>query len=154
MESYEGATIVYGQGNYIFAKDYVNEYLYSGLLVSLDLSAGNKIEFIPVHREDKGIRLAEGEKGKEILDAFAKRSEEIKKEGFIEERYDEFAREMNIMYMSKLSGRRGYMTKLDNLLFNDFFIKRRYSGIHKLMLKNYMQCEAHRELVYSRAGEK
>ena len=147
MERYAGATIVYGQGNFIFAKDYVNEYLYSGLLVSLDLSAKNKIEFIPVHREGKGIRLAEGEKGKEILEAFAQRSEEIKKEGFIEERYDEFAREMSIMYMNKMSGRRKAMIRLDNLLFKDFFIKKRYSGIHKLMLKNYIQCEAHRELV-------
>ncbi len=147
FEEYEGSTILYGQGNFLFCKDFINEFLGSGLLVSIDFEEDAKIEFIPFFRFEQGVRFAKGDEKTEIMDTFFERSENIKKDGFIEERYKEFAKEKHFMYMRKIAGKSDFFEKMDGKLFNYALTKRLYPGRLKCMLRNYMQCEAHRELV-------
>lgn len=147
FEMHEGSTILYGQGNFLFAKDYIDEYLGSGLLVSLSFDGAPKIEFIPFVRRKQGVRLAENNEYTKVMDAFYKRSEAILQEGFIEDRYREFAYEKHFMYLRKMAGRSDFFEKIDGRLFNYGLTKRLYSAQKKCMLRNYMQCEAHRELV-------
>ena len=148
FEKYNGSTILYGQGNFLFAKDYINEFLGSGLLVSLDFGKNAaEIEYIPFIRYGQGVRLAEGGEKTKIMDGFYRRSEDILKDGFIEQKYDEFAKEKHLMYMRKISGKSDFFEKLDGSLFKHGLTKRLYSAKEKRMLRNYMECEAHRELV-------
>ena len=147
FEKYSGSTILYGQGNFLFAKDYINEYLGSGLLVSVDFDKNAEIEFIPFYRFGKGIRLAENDKKKEMMEALHVRSECIGLEGFAEARYAEFAKEKHLMYMRKLYGKGDLFEKLDGRFFRHALAKKLYSSKLKRMLRNYFECEAHRELI-------
>ena len=91
FEQYEGSTIVYGQGNFIFDKS-KSEYWDTSILVKLEINDSQvDTEYIPITRKGNGVRLATGQAAKEILDGFQRRSKEILYEGFIEKQYQEFA---------------------------------------------------------------
>lgn len=80
-ECYEGAHIVYGQGNFNFSyPEYQDksEGWYTGLLVELDITDSVKIKFHPIVDTFHGCDLAKGEKAEEIMSAFEARNEEQK----------------------------------------------------------------------------
>ena len=80
-EEFEGCHILYGQGNFHFAKA---EFLTPGLAeswnnclaVSYDTKT-HKIEFTPLVVEGVGIALAKGEEKETIMSAFAERNREL-----------------------------------------------------------------------------
>ena len=79
-EMFEGAPILYGQGNFNFScgsesKNYDNWY--TSLLVELDITDKIEITFIPIYDTDVGCDIAEGEKAKEILADFNARNAEL-----------------------------------------------------------------------------
>ena len=78
-ELFEGGHIVYGQGNFNFAfENYKRpECWYTGVLVELDTEDKSYIKFYPTYETAKGCDLAEGERAKEIMDGFEKRSAEM-----------------------------------------------------------------------------
>ena len=105
------------------------------------------VSYIPLVKYGNGIRMACGEKKNEIMESFFKRSKNIQKENFVAEEYARFAEEKVTGYMLACSG------------YYDSFWKRllnRFSGYRltkffarnkkKLALRNYIECEAHREL--------
>lgn len=147
-ENYAGHEIIYGQGNFVFNKK-SDEFWDSSLLVTLDetLSVG----YYPIERTETGTRTAEGEKKERILTDFAKRSEEITEEGFVEKAYADFAAHNFETYLAVLHGKRSRMRSgLNHLLSgmpDRLLHRRRYPIRQELMLKNYIECEAHRELL-------
>lgn len=147
-EEYLQGTIVYGQGNFIFSAQN-NEFWNTGLLISLDDEG--KIGYIPLIRTDSGVRLASGDEGKEITEAFYRRSEEIQEEGFIEERYRRFARESIDGYIRYFSATHSSLLyKGINRLFRNRIrdrAVRRYLRNKKTGMANFIECEAHRELL-------
>lgn len=79
-EEYEGATIVYGQGNFNFVK---SQYAHlsgwnSGLMVHVAFDPDMKVSFTPVVSTGHGIRLAQDSEKQAILDGFAARSETLR----------------------------------------------------------------------------
>ena len=85
-EKYKGGTICYGQGDFIF--DHGNsEALRKSLLVSVDFDENEfKVNYHAIERQEDGfITLA---KDSSIIDGFNKRSEEIKQEGFVEQKLE------------------------------------------------------------------
>ncbi|WP_242978133.1 CapA family protein [Garciella nitratireducens] len=82
-EEYKGATIVYGQGNFIFDRSN-SEFWQTSLIIKVNIDKGIHVDYIPIIKEENGVRLAEGEKGRKILEAFHKRSKDILIKGFIE----------------------------------------------------------------------
>lgn len=81
-EEFEGAHILYGQGNFHFVKTLLLppekvEYWSTAFAVCYDTKT-NKIEFIPTHSLEDCIELAKGELKDEIMSEFEKRNEEIK----------------------------------------------------------------------------
>lgn len=77
-EKYEGAHILYGQGNFHFAWDGWTSDWYEGLIVSLDVDkSGMNIRFIPSVIENGGVRLADDVQAKKILKEFDQRNEEL-----------------------------------------------------------------------------
>ncbi len=78
-EEYEGAHILYGQGNFHFPK-YAEEDKpgWNQFLCTLYDTKTNKIEFIPMVNNGPQITLAEGEEKESIINCLAERSETIK----------------------------------------------------------------------------
>jgi len=144
VEEYENSTIVYGQGNFLFDR-YDNEFWKTGIIVKINIDSKLSVDYIPIVKVGKTIKLADYEESKYILSGLEKRSNEIKEIEFVENTYKEFSREMLSNYLSGLHG--------DNLFFrilNKFskrrYVKHLYSRKSLNLVRNILECEAHREL--------
>lgn len=147
-EDYLKGTIVYGQGNFIFSGQ-DNEFWNTGLLISLNDQG--EISYVPLKRTGGGVRLASGDEGEEITDAFLRRSEEIQEEGFIEAEYRRFAEKSIDGYIRYFSAtHNSLLYKGINRLFRNRIrdrAVRRYLRNKKTGMMNFIECEAHRELL-------
>lgn len=148
-EEYKNGTIIYGQGNFLF--DYSDDECWkTGLLISVtDLG---KIDFIPVIKQDNVVRLATAVDAFEIMKEFKNRSEEIKKDGVIEEKYQEFAKDNLENYVLYLRGIKDshIIRVLRRFPLGKNLIKRyvkRSVELRGVGIRNYIECEAHRELL-------
>lgn len=149
-EEINGSTIVYGQGNFLFDMQN-NEFWNTSVLVSVDENF--EISYIPLEKNGNAVKLAEGEKAKEILAGFESRSEEIKIDGVIEKKYGEFAEKMKENYLLTFSGvnRTGFVFRVLNKLTGGKYLKqmlkKKYTSEKSLAIENFIECEAHRELL-------
>lgn len=147
-EKFKNGTIVYGQGNFLF-DSCRGSFADQSLLIRITYDL--QVEYIPLIRQNHGVRLAEGEIGKKILEEFKNRSEQIKSNDFIESEYTKFAELMIGRYLHHFSG---YLHKLLYFILkklfrpslNKIFVKS-YNKNELLALQNYVECEAHRELL-------
>ena len=148
MEEYQQGTIVYGQGNFLF-DGMDNEYWNTSLLIEVD-SCG-KIDYIPIKKNGSGIRLAVASEADEILNGFKNRSADILKPGVVEAYYNEYAQKNLNNYIWYFSGKkRSFLYKVLNRLSGYQLQKvfaRHYKSRMGVALRNYIECEAHRELV-------
>jgi len=145
-EKYRGSIIVFGQGNFIFDR-YENDYWQTSLLIKVSVDGGFNVEYIPVRKVGNVIRLADEKDANEIMDAFQRRSSEILQEGFIEQQYRKLAFEHYLPYIRSLAGFRKWLTRVDVNLLNGFLSKHKYSKNQLFAIRNYIECEAHRELL-------
>ena len=80
-EEYQGAHIVYGQGNVHFViknKNY-HKVWFTALLVEVDFKGERpSIKFYPIEELEDTVDLAKGERAKEIMDEFFARNESLK----------------------------------------------------------------------------
>ena len=97
-EKWQEGTIVYGQGNFLFDQS-ESEFWQTSVLVSVDTNT-KKIEYIPLRKNGKGVRLAVENDATKILTEMMQRSEEIKKEDFIEKKYRAFALQIRELYLN------------------------------------------------------
>ena len=147
-EKYKKCTIVYGQGNFIFNKKN-NEYWNSSLLICLDSSL--QISYVPIVRTDHGTRMADSNEKKEILADFQKRSEQIRSPELLFNEYHVFSKSLFGSYISAFSGKKSKLWIILNRLTKgklaESIKKRRYPKSQLALLKNYIECDAHRELI-------
>ena len=148
-EKYLDGTIVYGQGNFLFDLS-ESEYWQTSLLLSLDEEMN--VSYLPLIKHGNGVRLAKGEESNQILNDFRRRSEEITQDGFVEKKYKEFADAMVNNYLFTFSGvRRTFFYKVFDKLsghrLTSVILKRKYKLEKRLALRNFIECEAHRELL-------
>ena len=146
-EKYKSGTIVYGQGNFLF-DDSDSEFWQTGLLIEVEFNEEVKVLYVPIVKCENKVRLANEEKKQEILNAFFKRSEEIKLPEFINSSYAEFAEQMKKEYLIRFSGIIGkniFARVLDKLTSYGF-IKKLYPTTSQVTIENVLHCEAHREL--------
>lgn len=154
-EKYQGGTIVYGQGNFLF-DDGDDEYWNTSLLVRIE--DDGQICYVPLKKQGNYMRLATGNDVQTILQSFDQRSEEIRYPGFIQEKYSEFAKEHisgYILYFLGLDRNFFYraLNKLSGQRLRKFIVKH---AIKKrgLGMQNYIECEAHWELFLKGLGGK
>lgn len=145
-EKYRNSTIVYGQGNFIFDNS-DNEYWQTSLLVKIGISDRIDINYIPIIKKDNLIRLAEKKIEEDIISSFQKRSMAIMKRDFVEENYKKFAESKIESYLRKFSGTGKLISRIDRYLLKGKLLKCMYNRKRLLALQNYIECEAHRELV-------
>lgn len=145
FEEYEKGTIIYGQGNFIFNK-YDNEFWNTSLLIEVQIEGKVTIKYHPIVKNRKGIELATGITAEDILESFYMRSNEILQSEFIEEEYEKLAREHNLNYIRKVAGFGKWKSRFDRKLLNDMFVNLKFDKKKLLVMQNYIECEAHREL--------
>lgn len=148
QEQYKGSTIVYGQGNFIFDHS-ESEFWKTSLLVEVSLSNSVKTSYFPIVKAEEKVRVAEAKKSEEILTAFDKRSQEILVPGFVEKKYSEFADQTVESYLRKLAGYGRWLSALDRKMLGGLLLRKKYSKKKLLAIQNYIECEAHRELLQS-----
>ena len=150
-EKWQNGTIVYGQGNFLFDDD-DNEFYQTSLLIQIDTESEDIITYIPIQKDGAKVRLSTDQK-KEILDAFFKRSVEIKQDGFICQEYSAFAQRMINGYLLSLHGnlQKRFVYRVLNRLTRGFWgrsiIEKNYQKCELTRIENYLSCEAHRELM-------
>lgn len=154
-EEYRKGTIVYGQGNFLF-DDSNSEFWKTGLLVVIQ--DDKSIKYVPVKKENECVRLACGKEAEKIVADFESRSNEITVDGFVETRYAQFSKKMRsdyILYFLGLSGSFTFraLNKISGQRLRKYVtemtIRKRGLGI-----RNYIECEAHRELLLNGIIEK
>lgn len=147
-EKYLNGTIVYGQGNFLFDDD-DSEFWQTSLLVLL--GDDFKISYIPLCKNGNAVRMAQGETAKKILELYYARSEQIRDKAFVEAEYVKYAQSMRNGYLATLTlkGRRLVFRSLNKLTHGKwlFGLFDRLPQKYKLVLLNYLECEAHRELL-------
>lgn len=154
-EKYKDGTIVYGQGNFLF--DYSNsEFWQTSLLIEVD--SDFKITYIPLVKDNNKVRLAQESVAEKILNEFECRSAEINSKEFIDAEYSKFAEKMLVDYLLHASGMkcgllfRG-INKLTGYRFGKWIVNRMYNAHKKVILRNFIECEAHRELLLRALSE-
>lgn len=147
-EKYKDSTIVYGQGNFLFDEE-ENEYWNSGLLVQIDDDFS--ISYLPIVKNKETVRLANETEKTMILNGFYERSKAILEADRVQLEYDKFANEMLFTYLYSISELRSNIllraiNKLTRNRFGKWYLFNKYNKKSLLMLQNYLECEAHREL--------
>ncbi len=148
-EKYGDGTIVYGQGNFLFDIG-DDESQSASLLVRLD--GEFRVSYVPIAKQGGRIGLAEKEFAALILDDFRKRPLEINTEGFIDKKYEEFASSIVDDYLLSLSTRGKKLlfrviNKLSGYRYGKWWARHSFKVGDLLRLENYINCEAHRELL-------
>ncbi len=103
-EDYLGGKIIYGQGNFVFARNYADIPTWGeGFLVQVELTdKGVDYSYIPYNKVGAGLEYDETGK---LMEGFTVRSEEIKKSGFIEENFANMAEEtLSARYVQHMLG--------------------------------------------------
>lgn len=145
-ENYLGSRIIYGQGNFIFDR-FDNEFWKTSLLIELEISDHLDVKYIPLVKKGNVVRLANDEESNNILNSFYKRSDNICHTGFIEEQYQKLAFETISSYLRTFSGFGKWVSRFDRKVFKGLILRNRYSKSKRLAIQNYIECEAHRELM-------
>lgn len=146
-EEYKNGKIIYGQGNFIFDMA-DNEYWNTSILVKLTLSKNGtkKLEYIPILKDKNKIKLAGLKEKEEILAGLKKRSIEIKDKRFIEKQYRKFSKEYIINYLYSISGVPRLLRGIDKKILKNRLLNYLYKNKLTMVL-NFIECEAHRELL-------
>ncbi len=147
FEQFEGGTIVYGQGNFLFDR-HENEFWSTSLLVNIILSDKPEIEYIPLLKNGKGVRLAGNPERNKILSEFHDRSEQIKNPGFVRREFEKYSLEKGQYYLATLAGLGTNLRRADKVL-NRPLTRLIYSRKKLDIILNHFECETHRELIIS-----
>ena len=146
-EKWDNATIVYGQGDFVFDAENRNECFGAGLLVRYTIGdyGAEQIAFVPVVRVPGGAALAEDARAAEILEAFEQRSLRLRMQGFVEARYRVYAAEVKEKMLKVIVSGHA-LTRSVNLLYGRR-PTRMLSLRNKVDLLNALRCESIRELL-------
>lgn len=148
-EKYLQGTIVYGQGNFLF-DDEENEYWQTSLLIML--SSDFEVKYIPLKKTGNSVRLAKGAEAENVLEQFNIRSEEILDSDKVYQHYSELADQYKNHYLfSVMKIKRGLLYRIINKLtkgsLDKNIINKAFNSMYRYELENYVECEAHRELL-------
>ena len=150
MESYQGSTLVYGQGNFLFDHS-ESEYWQTNLLLEVNINKQARafsVNYIPCVKQTNGVRFAGPVQAQQILAEFQSRSKQIQEPGFVVKNYQIFAEKLLNRYLQGCSGWLGHglMGRILNKLTKDRFFKKIYTSKDMLRFQNILRCEAHREV--------
>lgn len=145
-EEYLGATIVYGQGNFIFdRKD--NEFWQNGFVIELEIRSGlTTKKYNPIIKNGSTVKLADNDKGSRITHEFYNRSHMLLQPEFIEKEYESFCAKKIRQYLSCFRGKKTFIQKVLYRVFGERWLFRHYTKSDTIRMRNYLECEAHLEV--------
>lgn len=143
-EKFSDATIVYGQGNFLFDLSDDPHWL-TGMLVSLEIET-KRIEYIPFIKRDGFIEHPQKQEAENIIKEFFERSSMILDRDRLKNKQIEEANKMGAYYLRILHGSHLLIKVIDKLL-DSKIIKLLYSKKAILSLLNIIRCETHREML-------
>lgn len=146
-EKYEESNIVYGQGNFIFDYSDSSELWKTGLLIEYD-TITNKIEYIPFVNCNGKICSPNKFEFSEIMSNFEERSNDIADNNFVYNNYMKVVASSSERYLTTLAGYNRVKRKVNKVLKNKI-LKKQYDLKKLLQLKNFIECETHREILLS-----
>ncbi len=153
-EVYKGKTIVYGQGDFFFARPTKNEFRFSGLLIEADISKESlSVNFNVRIKPEDTIHLATDEERSAVLEAFEERGREIQDEEHFQDLYEKRLQERRRFYLDRLFGwysRFPIFAGLDKLtgrLYSRYLYGKRFTKTDWLILDNWLSCETHYEIM-------
>ncbi len=141
MERYNGAAIVYGQGNFHFGHREDNEFWQTSLLLEARFGETVELSFHPIYSSKDGTRYAKGAAAEAILSGFDARSKEILQPGFIEQAFLDEALKNKGWYLFALAGGKEKAGQFDRAFGSD------YAQNVYLQMVNYLHCEPHLEVL-------
>ena len=146
-EDYKEGIIVYGQGNFLFPGP-DNEFWNNGLLIEWEVDCENsKTDYIPFNSGSDGIFESDREESATILKAFSARSDEICDPSFVKLNYQKFAQAFFSNYVSAIFGYSKWERRWDRYVFKGKIFEKKINKARALVLLNFVDCEAHRELI-------
>lgn len=146
FEKYKESTIIYGQGDFHFGGD-DNEYTSNSLLVGVTLKDNITVNLIPMCRKGGLVEIASPEEAEKIMSEFNDRSGKISLPGYIEEQFDNHCMREGHYYLATCAGFRTAIRRIDKVLLNGLLIRSVYTRKKREILRNNIECEAHRELI-------
>lgn len=148
-EDYNGGSIIYGQGNFIFNSEFYTKYkefVKDSLLIRVEATKDSFVICeLPICMSDNGTRLATDAEAAETLAGYKKRSEEIKDAHFVISNYKAFADTHVKRYLREFLGR-SFIIRAINALFGRKLMQLILGPTSYLAIQNYLECEAHHEL--------
>ena len=148
-EDYNGGSIIYGQGNFIFNSEFYTKYkefVKASLLIRVEATKDSFVICeLPICMTDNGTRLATEAEAAETLAGYKKRSEEIKDAHFVISNYKAFADTHVKRYLREFLGR-SFIIRAINALFGRKLMQLILGPTSYLAIQNYLECEAHHEL--------
>lgn len=151
-EEYRNGVIVYGQGNFLFARR-EDEFWNNGMLIEVEINNSVRVDYIPVVKYHEKVRIASEKEKEEIMSAFYRRSQQILEKNFIATNYDEFADSLYQHYFDIMSGNKyglisyKLLSKFGKKKVDSFLQRKLYQEESILALINTIECEAHREVL-------
>jgi poly-gamma-glutamate synthesis protein (capsule biosynthesis protein) len=96
--------------------------------------------------------MANPNEAKSIVDDFHRRSNEILKDSFVRDSYEEYCSEKINQYLLSLAGIGNnlifrILNKLSGYRLGNYWVKKKYLPKKREVLINMLECEAHRELI-------
>ena len=152
-EDYLSGVIIYGQGNFIFDQgDILSEddmALTTSMLLLHVIVEGNKlfVKEIPMTLEKNYIKIPDNNMYDELIQEYEGRRDEIKQNGFVEKKYGEFANKMLKHYLHWFVIGNNLFVRIINRLLNRKLAEYMMNEKRYLAFRNYIECEAHRELL-------
>lgn len=143
-EQYNRGTIVYGTGNFIFPMGN-NEYWREGSLISVDVEKEFRIKQSFVIQEKSKYSMANCQESRNILEAQQNRSQEIKVEGFVHTKFEKYSSSLLNRYLLNIYKPFG-LRVINKVRGNVVDL---HSTNKLLVLYNYLNCEAHSEIIKS-----
>jgi len=146
MEIYQGAPIVYGQGNFLFDMPSMSKTWAQGALVCLELAASlpARINFIPYEQTSgtPGLLRMSAKREDAFMAEFHERSKSVDDPEFVANQWSAFCESQKRGYLHGIRGKPGLLRrvagKLDLLHYFDS------PGVQRQRL-NLIRCESHRE---------
>lgn len=153
FEEYNAGTIVYGQGNFLF-DDSQSELWQTSLLIKVTVTGqGLSIDYIPIVKQGNGVRLAGKDRAEEIMSDFYHRSEMISDQEFLKREFEIMAAKMLDNYLTAFYGE-SFIFRVINKLFRYRLTSILHSKKSLTRLRNFIECEAHREFLSAGLREK
>lgn len=144
-EKYLNGEILYGQGNTLFYRNGKNDMWNTGLLIKISIEkTESSVQYLPIIMCEGTVSIANDDTGERIIKSFKNRSEQIKSDKFLVEKWREWNKERISLYFGILLGFGKYRSKINKLLGNRIG-KIIIPEQAKNVILNVIRCESHRE---------